>query len=133
MNKKIETVKYQLQSTNIKKIRGFLRSANFYRCFVEGFGRLTIPFIKFIKNDKAFEQIQRQQDIFDQIKYKITSKPILAIIDLNKFFEVEIDISDFAFGGQFAQQDEERRLYLIAFFLKKLYKLEFNYLSIIKN
>ncbi len=35
---------------------------------------------------------------------------------------------DFIFGGQFVQRDEEGRLYFITFFLKKLYKLEFNYL-----
>ncbi len=53
-NKKIEIVKYWLQSTNIKEIRGFFKFVNFYRCFVKGFKRLTIPFIKLIKNDKAF-------------------------------------------------------------------------------
>ena len=51
----------------------------------------------------------------------------MAIIDPNKPFEVEIDMSDFVFGGQLVQQDEERRLYPIAFFSKKLYRLEFNY------
>jgi len=51
----------------------------------------------------------------------------LVIIDIDKPFEIETDISDFAFKKQFAQQNEKRRLYLIAFFSKKLYKLEFNY------
>ena len=54
-NKKIETIKYWLQSMNIKKVRGFLRFANFYRCFIKRFGRLTISFIKFINNNKAFK------------------------------------------------------------------------------
>ncbi len=52
---KIKIVRYWLQSTNIKEIRGFLRFANFYRHFVERFRRLIIFFIEFTKNDKAFE------------------------------------------------------------------------------
>ncbi len=52
----------------------------------------------------------------------------MIIINIDKFFKVEIDISDFAFERQLVQRDEKRRLYLIAFFSKKLYKLELNYL-----
>ncbi len=51
----------------------------------------------------------------------------MIIIDLNKLFEIEINISDFAFGKQFVQWNEKERLYLITFFSKKLYRLEFNY------
>ncbi len=49
------------------------------------------------------------------------------MIDLDKPFEVETDAFDFVFKGQFIQWDKEKRLYFIVFFLKKLYKLEFNY------
>ncbi len=54
-NKKIKAIKYWLQPTNIKEIRGFLKFANFYQRFVKGFGQLTILFIELIKNNKAFE------------------------------------------------------------------------------
>ncbi len=54
-NKKIEAMKYWLQPINIKEIRGFFKFANFYRYFIKRFGRLTIPFIKLIKNNKTFE------------------------------------------------------------------------------
>ncbi len=36
-NKKIETVRYWLQPTNVKKIRGFLKFANFYQRFIKIF------------------------------------------------------------------------------------------------
>ncbi len=54
-NKKIETVKYWLQFTNVKKIRRFFKFINFYRRFIKRFGQLTISFIKFIKNNKVFK------------------------------------------------------------------------------
>ncbi len=52
----------------------------------------------------------------------------MAIIDLDKSFEIETNASDFIFRRQFVQRDKERRLHLIVFFSKKLYKLELNYL-----
>ena len=51
----------------------------------------------------------------------------MVIIDLDKPFEIETDISDFVFKRQLVQWDEKGRLHFIAFFSKKLYKLEFNY------
>ncbi len=51
----------------------------------------------------------------------------MIITNLNKFFEIETNVFDFIFEKQFVQRNEERRLYLIVFFLKKLYRLEFNY------
>ena len=100
-NKKIKIIRYWLQSTNIKEIQGFLKFVNFYRYFIKRFGRLIILLIKLIKNDKVFEWTKKQQDVFDQIKYKIINKLILAMIDSNKSFEIETDTSDFVFGGQF--------------------------------
>ncbi len=52
----------------------------------------------------------------------------MTIVDPDKSFEIETNMSDFAFGRQFIQRDEEGRLYFIVFFSKKLYRLELNYL-----
>jgi len=51
----------------------------------------------------------------------------LIIINLDKPFKIETNAFDFAFRKQFVQRDEKERLYLITFFLKKLYRSEFNY------
>jgi len=52
---KIEAVRSWPIPTNIKEIKEFLGFVNFYRRFIEGFGRLAIPFIEFTKKNKAFE------------------------------------------------------------------------------
>ena len=126
-DKKIEAIRYWLQFTNVKEIRGFFGFANFYRRFIERFRQLTISFIELIKNDKTFEQIQKQQDTFNQIKYKIINKLILILIDLNKPFEIKTNVFNFAFGKQFIQRDKKGRPHLITFFSNKLYRLELNY------
>ena len=50
------------------------------------------------------------------------------MIDPERSFEVITNASDFALGGQLVQQDKKRRLHLIIFFLKRLYKPKLNYL-----
>jgi hypothetical protein len=104
-DKKVEVIRSWPISTNVKEVRAFFGFANFYRCFIEGFGRLAISFIKFTKKDKVFEWVERQQTVFNDIKYRILNKPILMIANLEKPFKIETDISDFVFGGQFAQRD----------------------------
>lgn len=52
---------------------------------------------------------------------------MLKLPDLSRPFEVEINTSDYAIGGQLGQRDEDRKLYLIVFFLKKLEGLRKNY------
>ena len=58
-DKKVEIVWSWPISINVKEVKGFFRFANFYRRFIEGFGRLVAFFIEFIKKDKAFEWIER--------------------------------------------------------------------------
>ncbi len=54
-DKKIEAIRYWLQPTNVKEIRGFFRFINFYRYFVKRFRRLIISLIELTKNNKVFK------------------------------------------------------------------------------
>jgi hypothetical protein len=126
-DKKVEAVRSWPTPTSVKEVRGFLGFANFYRRFIEGFGRLAAPLTELTKKDKAFEWTKQQQTAFDDIKYRILSKPILVMADPEKPFEVETDASDFALGGQLAQRDAQGRLHPVAFFSKKLHGPELNY------
>jgi hypothetical protein len=104
-DKKVEAIRSWPVPINIKEIRGFLGFTNFYRHFIERFGRLATSFIKLIKKDKIFEWIEQQQTIFDDIKYRILNKPILMIADLEKPFKIETNALDFVFRGQLVQRD----------------------------
>jgi hypothetical protein len=98
-NTKVEAVRSWPIPTNIKEIKGFLRFTNFYRHFIERFGRLTTSLIELTKKDKAFEWTEQQQTAFDDIKYRILNKLILIIVDFKKPFEIETNALDFVFGG----------------------------------
>jgi hypothetical protein len=49
------------------------------------------------------------------------------MFDPNKEIELEIDLSDFALGGQIGQYDDQGKLHPIAFYSHKLHGTELNY------
>jgi len=42
---------------------------------------------------------ESQQKAFDELKEVFTTKPVLAVLDLDKEFRVEADASNYATGG----------------------------------
>ena len=54
---KVETVKYWLTPCNVRDVLSFLGFANFYRRFIEGFGRTAFPLTELTKTkDKDGEK-----------------------------------------------------------------------------
>jgi hypothetical protein len=49
------------------------------------------------------------------------------LLDPRKLFEVETNALDYAIGGQLGQQDENGKLYLVAFISRKLVGPQLNY------
>ena len=52
---------------------------------------------------------------------------VLVLLDLSKPFKVEANSLDYTIGGQLSQYDENRKLYPIVFFSKKLSSTQLNY------
>ena len=66
---------------------------------IEGYGRYVKPLIDLTKKDEKFRWEEAQQKAFQSIKDKTTSEPIVAIPDLEKQFEVEVDTSQDVTSG----------------------------------
>ena len=66
--------------------------------------------------------------VFDTLKDRITSTPILALPDNTTPYHVEADSSDFTTGAVLSQQSlEDRKWHLVAFLSKSLSPVERNY------
>ncbi len=80
-----------------------------------------------IKKDTTFIWEKTKTDIFIAFKGRIITESIIYDIDLEKPYEVDIDISNFMIGVQLGQWDNQNKLYPIIFFSWWFYKVEFNY------
>ena len=65
----------------VKDVRSFLGLANFYQCFVDGFSKIAAPMNKLLRNDQTWEWKEEQQEVFDTLKVKFTTNPILTTPD----------------------------------------------------
>ena len=73
---KIKTVKEWKTLTKIKKVESFLEFANFYRQFIKNFSHMARPLNK-LKGKKEWKWENEHQNVFNKLKKKVTSQPIL--------------------------------------------------------
>ncbi len=111
----------------MKDIRGFLDFTNFYRSLITGYRKIAELFYTLTKKDIIFIWEQKEEDIFTTFKGRITKESVIHNIDPGKPYKIDIDISDFAMKAQLKQQNDQNKLYPIAFFSQQFHRTEFNY------
>ena len=84
------------QPHNWKEVQSFLGFTNFYCHFVEGFSNIAHPLFDLTKKDTPFAWTTDCEAAFQQLRNRITSAPILALLNDRQPFRVKADSSDFA-------------------------------------
>lgn len=113
--------------SNVKQLQAFLGFANFYRRFIKDYSRLTTPLTALTKKDALWCWSDSQQKVFDELKTRFTSAPILAHPDPSRQFVVETDASDFAMGAVLSHLDDDGVLRPVAFWSRKFQGAELNW------
>lgn len=90
------------------EIQVFLGFANFYRRFIKGYSKLTVPLTKLLKKDTPFIWNKDSNHAFEQLKIKFTTAPILQHFDPSLPITVETDASDFAIAGVLSQPAKDQ-------------------------
>jgi len=65
--------------------------------------------------------------VFEELKERFMTEPVLVIPDLDKEMRVEVDISDFATGGVLLMKCEDEKWRLVTYISKSLNEAERNY------
>jgi len=109
----------------VKDVESFLGFANFYRHFIQNFSHTAKPLNK-LKGKKEWKWEEEHQRAFEELKEKITSQPVLALLRREGKFRVEIDASGHAIEGVLSQE-QEGKWKPIAFLSRTIQPAEQNY------
>ena len=97
---KIQVIRDWPAPTTLTEHCSFLGLANFYHRFVLGFSHIVWALSQVTKGGgKAkFVWTKSQQKAFEELKHLLFLALVLALLDLQQPFEIEIDASDYAVG-----------------------------------
>ncbi|KAK3004272.1 hypothetical protein RJ639_019144 [Escallonia herrerae] len=102
--KKVKVIKEWEVPTKVSELRSFLGLANYYQRFIKGYSTKAAPLTDLLKKGKTWEWSKRCQTAFEGLKEAVTEKPVLALPDHTKVFEVQTDASNFAIGRVLMQE-----------------------------
>jgi len=113
---------------SLADIQSFLRFANFYRWFIPNYSGVVHSLTERNKGDgKNWAWNPQAKVVFEELKCRITTAPVLAHLNSQRPVIIETDASDFAIGAVLSQRDEEGKLHPVAFHSRKFQSTEINY------
>jgi hypothetical protein len=107
---------------NVPEIRNFLGLAGYYRRFIEGFSKIVKPLTSLLEKRKEFKWDDKCQACFEELKKKLTTAPVLIMLDIHKGFDVYCDASRQGLGCVLMQEGK-----VVAYASRQLRKHEQNY------
>jgi hypothetical protein len=113
--------------TSVKQVRKTLGILGYQRPFIRGFAQITRPITELTKKSKPFEWTNECREALEMLIQMVTSTPVLAFLDLEQPFELEVDVSAFAVGAILFQRDDQGRKCDVGYFSKALNPAECNY------
>ncbi|GKE40570.1 putative reverse transcriptase domain-containing protein [Tanacetum coccineum] len=103
---KIKSIKDWASPKLPTKIRQFLGLAGYYRRFIKGFSKIAKPMTKLTQKKVKFEWGDKQETMFQLLKQKLCSAPILALPEESKDFIVYCDASIKGLGAVLMQREK---------------------------
>ena len=111
----------------MKDVQKFLGLANYYRQFVKDFTKIAKPLYEMMRKETKWNWGERQQKVFEKLKERFTTEPVLVIPDLDREMRVEADASDFATGGVLLMKCKDEKWRPVAYISKSLNEAKRNY------
>jgi len=101
---KVEAVVKWESPKSATEIRSFVGLAGYYRRFIEGFSKIVAPLTLLTRKDQPFTWTDKCEESFQELKRRLTSAPILVILDVGKPFVVYCEASHLGLGYVLMQE-----------------------------
>ena len=111
---------------NLTELRSWLGLIGYYRRWIANFSRRAKPLFDLSRKGVEFRWTEEQQASFDDLKFCLTSAPVLGLPMDDGRFVLDTDCSDFAAGAVLSQYQGEN-LRVIAYASRTLRGAELNY------
>ena len=102
---KIEAVVNWKPPKNVSEVWSFLGLAGYYRKFVEGFSKIAAPLTKLTRKDVKYDWVDACQKIFEELKSRLTSAPVLVLPNGKDGFVIYSDASRQGLGCVLMKND----------------------------
>ena len=126
---KTRAIKQWETPRTVKDIQCFTECCNFYRRFINGFGRIARPLYQLTtkKGKENWMWRGEGQDSFDQMKRSLTKAPVLVYFDPDKPIIIETDASNYVCSGILSQKQDDGTWRPVAYRSKTMSKAQCNY------
>ncbi|KAL0537046.1 hypothetical protein IC582_026014 [Cucumis melo] len=95
---KVEAVVNWERPASATEVRSFLGLARYYSRFIEDFSRLAFPSIALTRKNAKFEWSDKCEQIFQELKKRLVTTPILALPVTGKDYVIYCDASRLGLG-----------------------------------
>jgi hypothetical protein len=102
---KIQDVLSWNAAMSVGDIRSFLGLAGYYRRFIEGFSNISKPLSELLEKDKKFKWTPACESSFQEWKKRLTTAPILVMLDMEKSYSIYCDVPGQDLGCVLMQDD----------------------------
>jgi len=126
---KVQAIQQYPRPKNKHEVRRFLGLCGFFCRFIPHYAQIAQPISKLLKDNLTFVWTPSQDAAFDNLRGKLTSKPVLQMFNPNAETELHCDASSMGLGGMLLQRGADKRLHLVHAVSKKTTPTERNYHS----
>uniref|UniRef100_A0A2N9F185 Reverse transcriptase n=1 Tax=Fagus sylvatica TaxID=28930 RepID=A0A2N9F185_FAGSY len=120
--KKVEAIVDWERPKDVREIRSFLGLAGYYRRFIVGFSKISLPMTKLTQKGTTFEWTTECEDSFQELKRRLTIAQVLTLPNSSEEFAIYNDASRSGLGCVLMQNGK-----VIAYASRQLKPYEQNY------
>ena len=124
---KVQIIQDWPEPWKVKDVQSFLGFANFYRRFIYGYSRITVPLTRLTRKGIPWHFTDECRLAFETLKKAFTTAPVLTHWIPDTQIVVETDASDYALAAVLSIIHSNGELHPIAFHSRTFTAPELNY------